>query len=105
MVIASYVTPSFHLQEQEKLKTYSDSAGPLPKFEGFPLPAHLANVVAPSTPQVASKIPQSTGAQSQEQNVITPEEKVRYANLFKSSGPQDGLLGGQLARLSVLIDY
>lgn len=68
-----------------------DSAGPLPRFEGFSLPAHLNTVTpAPLAPQQTgtfSNLPQSAA-------LITPEEKARYSRLFNSSGPVMGLLDG-----------
>lgn len=61
----------------------------LPVFEGFPLPN--------STPRQLQS--QNTGtfpsSPAPTSNLITPEEKIRYARLFNNSGPAMGLLDGK----------
>lgn len=90
-------------------------ASNFPKFEGYPIPAHLI----PSTPSVISSPPRASVQQLQPQptgsfnaslnnngsNVrgtagisISQDEKVRYSKLFLGSGPVGGLLDGDKAR-------
>lgn len=90
------------------LALHSTTAGPFPRFQGFPTPEHLGTGAAPfasatasspaPTAQPAPLQPQGTGSAGVS---ITPEEKARYAKLFNNSGPVAGLLDGKSAALPV----
>lgn len=72
------------------------TAGPLPCFEGFAIPAHLLppqGVVPPRSP-IQAQGTGGSGTTGTAGNSITPEEKAKYAKLFAAAQPVNGLLDG-----------
>lgn len=75
--------------------------GPLARLEGFSVPG----VATPQSPLPTGNIaPQAqipatlTGSSIGSINVISAEDKAKYARLFSNAGPVDGLLDGDKAR-------
>ncbi|KAF3921403.1 hypothetical protein ABW21_db0200695 [Orbilia brochopaga] len=76
--------------------------GPLPTFKGV----NLNWPAAPGSPQQSTQIPPAPTSPIQQQLSgsgiavprLSPEDVVRFNNLFENSGPVDGLLPGESAR-------
>ncbi|KAL8293725.1 hypothetical protein RQP46_000426 [Phenoliferia psychrophenolica] len=74
--------------------------GPLPRFDGFAVPAHLLPPQGIAPPRSPIQ-PQGTGSSATSGNAgntITPDEKIKYAKLFAAAHPVNGLIDGDTAR-------
>lgn len=64
------------------------AGGPLPRFDGFPVPSGPPPNVVPGPIQ-----PQASGGPIRVPP-LTPEKVAQYSALFEESGAQNGLLAG-----------